>query len=113
MYLIHKFIISVPLWKLNEIRFPNKNLHIDDENLHIGIVLEELKLSNPTSQHIKKLYDKFGRYEIFGRNDVCLVTKLQNRAASLLLHQMLKHRLLDSVSGEGKGKYRFSQKIIF
>ena len=34
-------------------------------------------------------------------------TGLEITAAGVLINAMLKHRLLDTVKGHGKGKYRF------
>lgn len=121
----NSFVISVSLKKLDPIRFPFKKqptgmerLHIDTEKLHIGeeelhieSALTELGITQPTKENIFKLFQRLGTAEIFGRSEVCKVTGLQERAASYLIGTMLRHRLLDTVKGHGKGKYRFRSKI--
>ena len=133
------FVISVSLKKLDSIRFPFKKphignekpsigsqkpsiggeeLHIGTEELHIGMeklhiesALMKLDITQPTKENILKLIQRFGTVEIFGRSEVCKATGLQERAASYLIGTMLRHRLLDTVKGHGKGKYRFRATV--
>lgn len=123
-----EFVISVSLKKLDAIRFPFEKPHIDQGKPHIdqkkphidqrkprigggGVHLEELvsefELSRPTAEHIVKLYGKFGVVHVFGRREVMSVTGLKERTASELIGQLLRKRLVDTVTGQGKGKYRF------
>ena len=124
----NNFVISVSLKKLDSIRFPfgkqpiggekphvgagkqpigTKKPHIGAEKPHIEGLLSGLGLTRPTEENILKLFQRFGDGEIFGRCEVRDTTGLQDRASSALIGQMLRHRLLDTVKGHGKGKYRF------
>ena len=86
-------------------------LHIGEEELHIESALTELDITQPTKENILKLLRGLGTAEIFGRSDICKVAGLHERAASYLLGTMLRHCLLDTVKGHGKGKYRFRSTI--
>ena len=86
-------------------------LHIGEEELHIESALTELDITQPTKENILKLLRGLGTAGIFGRSDICKVTGLQKRAASYLIGTMLRHCLLDTVKGHGKGKYRFRSTI--
>ena len=124
------FMISVSLKKLEPIRFPfgkpsiglekvqvhiedekvhidSGEVHIDPKDVHIWNEIAELELNQPTVEHITKLFLQFGTEIVFGRRDVCKVTELKERGASKLIGLMLRNRLLDTVVGQGKGKYRF------
>ena len=126
------FVISVSLKKLDPIRFPfekqpieskkphigdekqhigDEKQHIGDEKQHIGGKLTRLGLTHPTEENIIKLFRRFGLVDIFGRKEVRDTTGLQDRASIALIAQMLRHRLLDTVKGHGKGKYRFRSEI--
>ena len=126
------FVISVSLKKLDPIRFPFEKQPIESEKPHIGPekpyiedkkpyieggeshieqAIGRLGLSHPTQSNIVKLFQRFGSLEFFGRREVCLVTELQVSAASALIGTMLRLRLLDTVKGHGKGKYRFRSSI--
>ena len=133
------FVISVSLKKLDPIRFPfekqpietekphigdekphiesqkphigDEKPHIGDEKPHIDGKLTRLGLTHPTEENIIKLFRRFGLVDIFGRKEVRDTTGLQDRASSALIAQMLRHRLLDTVKGHGKGKYRFRSEI--
>ena len=85
--------------------------HIGDEKPHIEGLLSGLGLTRPTEENILKLFQRFGEGEIFGRHEVRDITGLQDRASSALIGQMLRHRLLDTVKGHGKGKYRFRSEF--
>ena len=88
-----------------------EELHIGMEKLHIESALMKLDITQPTKENILKLIQRFGTVEIFGRSEVCKATGLQERAASYLIGTMLRHRLLDTVKGHGKGKYRFRATV--
>ena len=121
----NNFVISVSLKKLDPIRFPlgkphigegkqpigTEKPHIGDGKPHIEGLLSGLGLTRPTEENILKLFQRFGESEIFGRPEVRDTTGLQDRASSALIGQMLRHRLLDTVKGHGKGKYRFRSKF--
>ena len=99
----------------------NEKLHIGDEKPHIEgeqpsidpekplieEVLTRLGFTRPTEENIIKLIRRFGFVDIFGRREVRDTTGHQDRASSALIGQMLRNRLLDTVKGHGKGKYRF------
>lgn len=81
--------------------------YIEGSESNIESEVARLGFSQPTQENMIKLFHRFGPFEFFGRREVCQVTGLQVSAASDLIGQMLRHRLLDTVKGHGKGKYRF------
>ncbi len=60
-----------------------------------------------TVSYILKLYERFPNQTIFGRSDVMKVIGIRPSRASELLRELTKHGIIESVSGHGKGKYRF------
>lgn len=60
-----------------------------------------------TASHILKLREAFPCQTIFGRSDVMKVIDIKTSRASDLLKEMAEHRIIEPVSGHGKGKYRF------
>lgn len=58
-------------------------------------------------RHTEKLYGEFGRERIFGRGDVVEILGITPSPASALLKRLLEAGVIVSVSGAGKGKYRF------
>ena len=128
----NNFVISVSLKKLDSIRFPFEKQPIGDEKSHIEAekqpiraqkqpieskkqpieeVLLGLKLTRPTYANIMKLYNEFSDVEVFGRALVMKVCGLADGPAGMLIRTMLRHRLLDTVKGRGKGKYRFRSEF--
>ena len=117
----NNFVISVSLKKLDPIRFPfgkqpiggekqpigTKKPHIGDGKQPIEEVLLGLQLTRPTYANIMKLYNEFSDVEVFGRALVMKVCGLADGPAGMVIRTMLHHRLLDTVKGHGKGKYRF------
>ena len=64
-----------------------------------------------TMAHIQQIYDAFGKSTLFGRADIQSVTKLKTTRASELLKELLEANVIETVTGYGKGKYRFVQFI--
>ena len=111
-----------------------KNLLLDEDNplhnrtLHISRVFHESEKANieqekanieqekanikshfraKTSMHIQLLQKAFPKGSVFGRSDVMNVVGLKPTRASELLKEMLEQKIIESVAGYGKGKYRF------
>ena len=111
--------------KLDSIRFPfgkqpiggekqpigTKKPHIGDGKQPIEEVLLGLQLTRPTYANIMKLYNEFSDVEVFGRALVMKVCGLADGPAGMVIRTMLRHRLLDTVKGHGKGKYRFRSEF--
>ncbi len=102
----------------------NRTLHIsgtfkETEKPDIGTTkpdIEELKadiekvFQPKTVSHILKLREAFPGKTIFGRSDVMGVIDIKPSRASDLLKDMVEHRIIESVFGHGKGKYRFRNR---
>ena len=95
-----------------------KKPHIGDEKQPIEPkkqpieeVLLGLQLTRPTYANIMKLYNEFSDVEVFGRALVMKVCGLADGPAGMVIRTMLRHRLLDTVKGHGKGKYRFRSEF--
>ena len=63
-----------------------------------------------TASHILKLREAFPGQAIFGRSDVMSAIDIKSSRASELLKELTENRIIESVSGHGKGKYRFRQQ---
>ncbi|MCD8120143.1 MAG: hypothetical protein LUE29_11840 [Lachnospiraceae bacterium] len=63
--------------------------------------------SSVTAAHIYSLFISFGSEKVFSRSDVMQTLGEKRSAASALIRKMLEAGLTESVSGQGKGKYRF------
>ena len=115
------FVISVPLHKLDSVRFSFEKPSIAAEKPSIGgekpsiaaekpsirHVLSGLKLSRPTHDNILVLHGALSDGEVFGRSKVMALTNLTNGPAGNLINIMLRNKLIVTVVGQGKGKYRF------
>ncbi len=60
-----------------------------------------------TAGHILKLREAFPGRTIFGRPDVTEVIDIKPSRASQLLKELAEHRIIEPVSGHGKGRYMF------
>ena len=82
-------------------------LPIDANDMPIDEVLSKLDLPRVTKQHIVKLFARFGSGTVFGRQHIVGVLQLRDRAAGNLVATMLRLGLVVSVTGQGKGRYKF------
>ena len=115
------FLRNLLLNEKNELH--NRNMHIsgfsseekvDIENVKVDIesVLSERKgeFSVKTTDHIYRLFEKIGPDKVFGRKNVMEILGLKESGASKFLSNMLRADILETVSGQGKGKYKFKLK---
>ncbi len=106
----------------------NENNPLHNRTLHISGVFKELvkpdietqkpdiddlkpdidkKFQPKIVNHIFKLQEAFPKQKVFGRSDVVKVIDIRESRASELLRTMMEHGIIEPVSGQGKGKYRF------
>lgn len=85
----------------------SEKVHIGPDKVHIESRVTALGFNQPTVEHISHLYTSIGFGGVFGRWEICRLTDLKERGASKLIDLMLRSRLIDTVKGQGKGKYRF------
>ena len=60
-----------------------------------------------TTDHIHRLFEKFGFDEVFGRSAVMELLQLKSSGASKLISNLVQSDIIEPVSGRGKGKYKF------
>ena len=95
--------------------FENKvdieSAEVDIESVKVDIRNKMLsfsnKISDKTINHAIEIYLCYGKEQIFGRSMVEDVTGLRSSAASKLIKLLSDSDVIISVTGHGKGKYRF------
>lgn len=92
----------------------NGNHPLHNRTLHISETFKETekpdieKAFQPKpASYILKLHEKFPGQTIFGHSDVMEAIGIRPSRASELLKELREHGIIESVSGHGKGKYRF------
>lgn len=89
--------------------------NIQEEKANIDVLKmytdELMYFSNKTIIHIQQMYEIFGKRTVFGRSDMQTVTGLKPTRASELLKELLEAKVIEAVSGYGKGKYRFREIV--
>lgn len=84
---------------------------IQGEKVDIERVFSEKEkdFSAKTVVHIHRLFGKFGYDEVFGRSAVMELLELKSSGASKLISNLVQADIIKSVSGYGKGKYKFKK----
>lgn len=104
---------QVTLYNLNfgtnnaKATFENKNVAIAPNHLAIEVAIEGLNASQATIAKAKAVFANMGIDGIFGRSDIASITKDSVTAAGNLITKLKNADLIESVSGFGKGKWRF------
>ena len=80
---------------------------IDEKNIAIELAIEELNASQNTIRKAAAVYEKMGIDSIFGRSDIVAITNDSVTAAGNLINKLKNAKLIEAVSGYGKGKYKF------
>ena len=73
---------------------------------------ELVGFSSKTTMHIQQMYVVFGLNTVFGRTDVQPVIGLKPARISELLKMLLDAKIIEPVTGQGKGKYKFVPKEV-
>ena len=84
-----------------------KKVDIEHKKVDIG----SLKFSTRTVHHIEILFDEYGYNRVFGRSDVMDLVGLKRSAVSKLISKLLETGIIEPVTGHGKGKYKFKNKV--
>ena len=94
-----------------EVDIENEKVNIQDPKVDIESVLSEKAsdFSVKTTEHIHKLFEKFGFDEVFGRSAVMELLELKGSGASKLLSNLVQADIIEPVSGHGKGRYKFKK----
>ena len=71
-------------------------------------VLRSAGFKKKTASHVESLFRAYGDGRVFGRGDVIRRIGLSPSAVSELLKKLLACGVIETVAGEGKGRYRFS-----
>ncbi len=89
-----------------------KNPYIEMKKPDIDEIKADIEnmFQTKTANHILKLCEAFPGQTIFGRSDVMNAIDIKSSRASDLLREMAEHGIIESVTGHGKGKYRFRQQ---
>lgn len=117
---LEMFLKNLLMSEKNELH--NRDLHISGHLSVLKVDIEESKVdieyplfektkdfSKKTNVHIQRLFEKFGYEEVFGRSNVMNLLELKSSGASKLLANLLATEIIESVSGYGKGKYKFKK----
>ena len=123
---LERFLRNLLLNEKNELL--NRNLHIsgsinekvdirarkvdiDAQKVDIESVLSEKgkAFSVKTGIHIRRLFERYGCEEHFGRGAVMELLELKPSGASKLLSNLVQWDIIEAVPGHGKGKYRFKK----
>ena len=62
-----------------------------------------------TFVHVYKLLEKFGFDEAFERSAIMELLELKGSGASKFLSNLVQADIIETVSGHGKGKYKFKK----
>ena len=97
------------LFDREKVDIETPKVDIQSEKVDIESRLSEKGFSSKTIIHSRRLFDKFGYDEVFGRSAVTELLELKNSGASKLLSSLLRADIIEPVSGHGKGKYKFKK----
>ena len=103
---------NIPIEKVlidpEKVAVDGENVLIASENLLIEAAIDSLNANKNTKENAKKLFAHMGFDGVFGRNDIMEIIAVSITAAGNLLNKLKEAELIEPVSGQGKGKYKFA-----
>ena len=87
----------------------SKKVDIEDAKVDIRkkLLSSSSKVTDKTVNHILNIFLECGKDVCFGRTMVEDITGLKTSGASKLIKLLVDSNVITSVTGQGKGKYRF------
>ena len=96
---------------IERVKVDIKSREVDIESTKVDIRNKFLSFSDTISEktinHTVEIFSKCGKEEYFGRTIVEDITGLKSTRASELIKLLVDSKVIVSVTGHGKGKYRF------
>lgn len=100
------FLRNLLLDEQNQLR--NRRLHIRyDNNTDFERKIENIQATLKTKENVRTMFDEYGVDKSFGRGAVMELLDLKQTRTSELLAWLLEENIIETMAGEGKGKYRF------
>ena len=102
----------------NELNIRRSFSKINEEKVDIEVAKVDIEsllsekgsnFSAKTTDHIRRLFEKYGFDEVFGRGAVMELLELKGSGASKFLSNLARADIIEPVSGYGKGKYIFKR----
>jgi predicted HTH transcriptional regulator len=84
-----------------------ENVSIDFAKRFVEATIDSLHANKNTKDNAKKLFAHTSFDNVFGRNDMMEILSLSITAAGNLIKKLKEAGLIEPVSGQGKGKYKF------
>lgn len=100
---------SMHISRLLKADIEDAKANIEDAKVDIEKLLMNIDegIKSKTVMHVISLYEECGKDNIFGRSFVEKVTGLKSTRASEIIKLMMENDVIETVKGQGKGKYRF------
>ncbi len=102
---------NVPIEKVlidsEKVAVDGEKVLITSENLLIEAAIDGLTANKNTKENAKKLFEHMHFDGVFGRSDIMEILNISITAAGNLINKLKNAKLIGSVAGQGKGKYRF------
>lgn len=90
------------------IAFEQENIAFEPENIAFERSLSEIKLNAPTKEKVLALFESFEYERAFTRSDIMQICHLASSSAGKMLNKLKETGLITPVTGQGRGKYKFT-----
>ena len=90
-----------------KVAFGEEKVDFEPEKVNFEVLLEQAHFSNVTKQRMRALYDSIGSSNIFTRKTILEIMNLSPTYASNLISKMKQIGIIEIVTGQGKGRYKF------
>lgn len=93
-----------------KVAFENEKVAFDSQKVAFKNALSELPASAPTKEKIYKVFLLYGFDQVFGRSEIVDCAGLAPSSAGKFLRKLKDNDIIEPVTGQGKGKYKFKRK---
>ena len=90
-----------------KVAFDTEKVAFDAKKAAFAYTLFHAKVSKPTKEKATILFDRFGYEQAFSRADLMQMFNMASSSAGKVVNKLKEIGLIESVAGQGKGKYKF------
>lgn len=93
-----------------KVAFEQEKVAFEERKAAFERSLSEIKANTPTKEKALSLFECFEYERAFSRADIIQMFNMAQSSAGKMINKLKETDLIEAVTGQGKGKYKFIQK---
>lgn len=110
LYNLNYGITEKIAFEQEKVAFGQEKVAFEQEKVAFEQEISNLKINMPTKEKLLALFERYEYEFAFGRTDIMQICNLAASSAGKMINRLKEFKLIEPVTGHGKGKYKFIQR---